>query len=273
MKLSCLPVSLFKIITSGYMTIGEWAQIARKVGLDGIDISKLFIKSHEQAYLMDFHASVKAEGMPIVMMTVYSDFTHPEAAERDRQAAELCSDIEAAAVLGVKYIRITAGQGYPQTSVDEGIGWVADAFHMADEQARQYGIELVFENHSRPGIWAYPDFAFPPEIFLKILERTKDTSIGVNFDTANVIAYGGDTLALLEKVMGRLKTVHANDTLTSGKLTSTLLGTGLTPFKEIFKVIKKNGFKGWVCIEEASNLGMEGIGKAVAFVRQTWESA
>jgi len=58
-----------------------------------------------------------------------------------------------------------------------------------------------------------------------------------------------------------------------GELNHVLLGTGLTPFKEIFSVLKENGFDGWICIEENSKMGVDGVRKSVKFVRKTWQKA
>ena len=45
MKLSCLPVSLFPEIISGRMSVAEWAKLATEVGLDGLDLSVLFLRA------------------------------------------------------------------------------------------------------------------------------------------------------------------------------------------------------------------------------------
>ena len=53
MKLSCLPVSLFADVASGAMSVGDWAEEAKKMGLDGIDISINFIKNNSYTYLRE----------------------------------------------------------------------------------------------------------------------------------------------------------------------------------------------------------------------------
>ncbi|MBT3320631.1 MAG: sugar phosphate isomerase/epimerase, partial [Clostridia bacterium] len=40
-----------------------------------------------------------------------------------------------------------------------------------------------------------------------------------------------------------------------------------------FSYLKSVGYDKWMCIEEASFTGMDGIKKAVDFVRNTWEKA
>jgi sugar phosphate isomerase/epimerase len=128
----------------------------------------------------------------------------------------------------------------------------------------------LFENHSKPGVWELPDFAFSTEVFLQIAEAIKDTGIGINFDTANPLAFGDDPLPILESVIDQVVTVHASDTSIKGRLEPVLLGDGLVPFDPLFSRLKQHGFDGWICIEEASRRGEEGIRLATEFIRQTW---
>src|SRR3990172_8382811 len=45
MKLSCLPVSFYRDMTDGEMSIVDWAQIALELGLDAIDLSIILIRN------------------------------------------------------------------------------------------------------------------------------------------------------------------------------------------------------------------------------------
>ena len=124
---------------------------------------------------------------------------------------------------------------------------------------------MVYENHAKPGAWDYIDFSHPTDIFLEIVEKTSGVGLGINFDTANTIAYGEDPIPVLKEVIKRIETIHAADTSTKGVLTHTLLGTGLVPFEEIFRILKTSNFNGWICIEEGSGLGIEGGSKSDQF--------
>lgn len=273
MKVSCLPVSFFPLMAGGSMDITDWARVAKKCGLDGIDLSIVNIKNHTPVYLKEIRKGIEAEGMPVIMIAAYPDFTNPDALQREREMEYLRHDIALVSQLGAKYLRILAGQAHPSVPVDEGIEWVVEFFKKADEIAGKYGVMLLYEDHSKPGAWDYVDFSLPTGIFLEIVERTRDTGIRINFDTANTLVYGDDPLPVLEKVIDRVETIHAADTAVRGKLSPVLLGTGIVRFDEIFSFLKNNGFDGWICIEEASNTGIDGIRKATGFVRERWESA
>jgi sugar phosphate isomerase/epimerase len=139
------------------------------------------------------------------------------------------------------------------------------------ETTRGAGVGLVYENHGKPGAWQYADFSQPPDIFMEIFRRTEGLGLGLNFDTANATAFSRDPVALLDGVIDRVETVHAADTKVRGELQGCVIGQGLVPFVPLFARLHEAQWDGWICIEEASGEGREGVQAAVEFVRRTWQ--
>ena len=273
MKLSCLPVSFFQQIIDGEMSIRQWARTGREVGLDGVDLSVLFLESLEDGYLSGLREEIVSEGMRVAMVTSYPDFTNPDPEERAREIEKEKGYIEAVGKLGGELIRMTSGQAHPGLAEEDGIRWALEGLRACEEAGRKSGVKLVLENHGKPGCWRYTDFDQPTHIFLALADGLASSSIGINFDTANPIAYGDDPLPILERVMDRIVSIHAADTSTRGALNHVLLGTGLVPFDRLFAFLKERGFEGWICMEENSRLGVQGVRDAAAFVRGAWEGA
>lgn len=274
MKLSCLPVSLFKELDSGEMTIRQWAEYGKSLDLDAVDLMMVNIKAHTPKYLRTMREALEDVGIGIAMITTYPDFTYPDALQREREVEYLRNDIAVASQLGAKFLRVTAGQAHPKTSVKEGVAWAIEGLKKVEAAGEKYGVKLVYEDHSKPGGWDYMDFSNPVEIFLEIAAGIKDTSIGINFDTANVLVAGEDrTVEVLEQVIDRVETIHVAETSTKGKMAPVLLGTGIVPIKDVFSCLKKHGWDKWLCIEEWGNQGLEGIEKAVDYTRRTWNEA
>lgn len=208
------------------------------------------------------------------MVTTYPDFTHPDVGQRTREFDFLVHDIALASAFGAKFLRVTAGQAHPGVSRADGIEWAIRNLREAAPIAEEYGITLLYEDHSKPGAWEYMDFSSPPEIFLAIADGLRDTSIGINFDTANILVAGQDqTIEVLDKVIDKVQTIHVAETRTKGKMDPVAIGTGIVPFREIFSYLKSRKFDGWLCLEEWGNNGVEGVKSAVGFVRETWEKA
>ena len=272
MKMSCLSVTLFPAIINGEMTIKEYAQLCKELELDAFDLGLVQLKNHTPKYIAQVKADIAEVGMQIAMITTYPDFTHPDANEREQQLEQFEKDLKTAALVGAKIVRATAGQAHPETGRNEGIRWAVEGLKKSVDAANQCNIQLVYENHGKPGAWQYSDFSHPTDIFLEIAESIADTPIKILFDTANPIAYGDDALKLLNRVLDRVLTLHVADTDTVGLLNPVLIGTGLSPIKKVFGKLKASGFDGWISIEEASGKGKEGIRHATEYVRKTWKA-
>ena len=267
MKLSCLPVSFFDKIIGGQMSIADWARCAHGLGLDAIDLSINFFRGKDFAFASGIRNEIEAIGMKVAVLNTYTDFTHPEKIERRRQINQFRSDLYTAAQLGAMMVRVTAGQAYPDINREQGINWVLDGLHKIAGFSESLSVKLVFENHSKPGNWDFPDFCLPTDIFFEVMDGIGDTNIGILFDTANPVVYGDDPVMLLRRILNKVECVHVADTSERGVLKPVVLGTGRVPFEDIFDVLKRASYNGWFSIEEASYTGYEGVKKAVDFVR------
>jgi len=272
MKYSCLPVSFYPDFTSGRRTLADWFAFAAELGLDGADISVAHLASLQSTYLDELRQQAADAGVQIAMIATYSDFTHPEAAERARQVEEVRAYLDAAARLGIAYVRLTAGQRHPGVERADGIGWAVAGLTSCLDHAAQAGITLVYENHTKGAVWTYNDFSQPSDIFLEIVRQTEGTGLRLLYDTANTLATGDDPLAVLEQVKQRVAVVHVNDIQRIGYFEPCLVGTGVAPVREIFAILHKIGFDAWISVEEASKTGEEGFRRAIPYVKELWEA-
>jgi len=273
LKISCLPVSLYNEIINDSIYVKDWARIAKNIGLDAIDLSMIMIKNHTTKYLNGLKNDLKNEYMSITMITTYPDFSHPDNLQVEREMEYLKHDIALTSFLGARYLRILAGQDYPGIDKNKTIKKVIECFKKIIPFADKYNVKLVYENHSKPGVWEYSDFSHATQIFLKIVDGIWDTSIGINFDTANSVILGDDPIDILKRIIEKVSVIHVADALGLGGLKPSEIGKGIVPLKKIFKYLKEEGFDGWICIEEASNKGIEGIRKATDFIKETWAKA
>lgn len=271
MKLSCLPVSFFDQIINQTITIEEWASMAKIYGYDAIDISILFIREIESITKLEkIRKSVEEVGMQIAMVTTYPDFTHPNSAERARQLELAKKYIKYSAAVGAQAVRLTSGQAHPGLEMEKGLEWALEGLMGCEKTAREKNIQLLLENHGKPGVWQYPDFDQKTEVFLHLARSIKNTSIKINFDTANPVVGKANVVELMESVMGQIGWIHIADTDNADTLNHVVIGTGLVPFREVFSSLKQHGYNGWLSIEEGSGLGETGIVAAAEYVRHAW---
>lgn len=271
-KISCLPVRLFESINNGIVSIREWAEIGRKAGFDGIDLSAMFLKRHEPRFRTIMKNEVKAAGIPLVMVTTYPDFTHPEYLQRERELQYLVRDIMFASELGAQYIRVLAGQAHPGVDLDSGIKWAVEYLLKAQEMTQDLMVKLVYENHAKPSAWNYSDFSQEEDVFLRIANEVVPSGIGINFDTANPIASKKDPVELLNLVLPALSTVHVADTAMVGMLSPVPVGLGAVPLKKVFGVLKTNRYDGWLCVEDTYSDTLDKFRETCSRVRALWNN-
>jgi sugar phosphate isomerase/epimerase len=148
MQLSCLPVSFFSDIIEGRMRLGEWARLARELALDAVDLSILFIPDRSPAAVAAARRQIEDEGMRVLMLTTYPDFTHPDPRQRARELALAHETMEVAEGLGARYVRVTAGQAHPGVRREEGIAWAVEGLTRLVETTGANGPIPVYENHA-----------------------------------------------------------------------------------------------------------------------------
>ncbi len=270
MKISCLPVSLYPRLSSGAWQLTDWFEFAHELGLDGADVSVLHLPDRAPAALHGVARRAAATGVAIPMLVAYSDFTQPDPAARAREGEKLRSDIDSAAELGAAYLRVTAGQAYPDLERRRAIGWVVDGLTAAAAYAASSGVTLAYENHTIGYGWRFVDFSQPAEIFLEIVAETAGSDLGILFDTANCYAAGDDGLAVLRQVAARMVYLHASDIRRAGHYEPVTLGSGVVPLDTLFDAARQGGYAGWVSLEEASKQEEAGFAPAVAALRRLW---
>lgn len=277
MQMSCLPVSLYRDLSAGKITLDDWFRFAAELGLDGADISVVHLAEDSPSYLADVRAQAAAHGLCIAMLVTYSDFTQarPEGspAEWQRQVELLRRHIAVAAELGAGFVRVTAGQARPGVGRDEGIAWAVEGLSACAEEARSANVILAYENHTRGYGWTHNDFSQPAEIFLEIVRRTEGSGLQVLYDTANTLAHGDNPLDVLRSVLHRIAVVHVNDIRRAGYFEPVIVGTGVAPIRSIYQVLVEAGFDGWISVEEASNQGEAGFRQAIPFAERAWLEA
>jgi sugar phosphate isomerase/epimerase len=158
-------------------------------------------------------------------------------------------------------------------SDDDGVAWVVESIRRVAEEADRSGVRLVVENHAKAFVWTYFDFAQRGEVFLRVVDGLRDTSVKVLFDVANPLVIDEESLPLFEQVLDRIGAVHLSDVRRPGTFEFVPVGTGIAPNAEVLRRLKRSGYDGWIAFEEASRTGKEGFRQAASFARSAWEHA
>lgn len=283
-RISVFPKCYFDPLVSGEMPYLDWIESAATLGGDGVEHYDGFFRSYRPEHVDPIVAVMDATGQNSSMLCFSPDFTHPDAAERERQVARQHAAIDLTVRLGTRYCRTLSGQNFPGLSRADGVARTVEGLLRSIEHAERRDVILCLENHYKDGTWRYPEFAQPEEIYLEILDRVDSPRLGVQYDPSNAIVGGYDPIAFLDKVLPRVVTMHASDrslapgatlddlrqsdgtTGYSDKLRHGETGKGMIDYDAIFARLARANFTGWISVEDGMN-GLDELRRSVDFLR------
>jgi len=243
-----------------------------------------FFESFKPDYLEKVKGHLKSKNLAAPMMCASPDFTQPDPAARQTEIEKEKHIIDVTAQLGGGFCRVLSGQRREEVSRADGVRWTVECIKALIPYAAERNIVLNMENHYKDGYWLYPEFAQHTDLFLEIVEQIDSPWFGVNYDPSNAIIAGEDPLELLALVKGRVVSMHASDRyLISGtiedlkqqegsmgyakNLKHGVIGKGLNDYDTIFSTLRREGFDGWISIEDGEN-GMGDLRDSVTFLRR-----
>ena len=285
-KLAAFPKAwLDDLCVHNTMTIRQWIDLASTVGVDGLEFYSGFTElAAGPSAWTDARDIAEGKNLPIAMLCCSPDFTHPDAAFRQKQIDTEKHWIDMAAALGATYCRVLSGQRRPEVAREDGLRYVADCIHACLPHAKANGVTLILENHYKDGYWQHPEFAQKMDLFLDLVSRINHPNFGVNYDPSNTILAGEDPLELLRQVKHRVVSMHASDRyLAEGtiddlrkeedvagyakRLRHGEIGKGMNDYDAIFRELRSVGFDGWISIEDGVD-GIEQLRRSAQFLRR-----
>jgi sugar phosphate isomerase/epimerase len=287
-KISVFPKCYFDELYEGKRDYVEWIHQAATLGAEGVEHYDGFFKSFDRAGVEPVRRALAETGQVSSLLCFSPDFTHPDPRERARQVERQKAAIDLCVELGIRHCRTLSGQRFPGMTRKEGVERTVEGIRRSLDYAEKRGVVLCMENHYKDGTWTYPEFAQPEDIFLEIIGRIDAPNFGVQYDPSNATVGGYDPVRFLEKVKGRVVSMHASDrylapaaTLDdlrqadgtigySDKLRHGETGKGLNDYDAIFRILSGVGFAGWVSVEDGMN-GLDELRRSVAFLKRKRE--
>ncbi|MDR0284686.1 MAG: sugar phosphate isomerase/epimerase [Propionibacteriaceae bacterium] len=294
MRIAAFPKGyLPAMILQRTMTVYEWIDRARTLGVDGLELHTGFLWSTAPGEIARLADALAAAGFAMPMMCASPDFAHPDPAVRAREIEQQALYMRITAEIGGTgaTCRIVSGQRHPGVAVEAGIESVVTAIRSLLPLAAELGIVLAMENHYKASTWHYPEFAQSPAVFHRIVDAIDDrVRFGVQFDPSNAITAGVDSGQFLDSVIDRVVTMQASDrSLLPGHTLAELrqadgtlgyspvlqhgvIGQGLNDYDRIFSTLVAHGYDGWISIEDGVN-SFEELAASVRFLqaaRERW---
>ena len=284
MRISAFPKCWIEDISEGRMSLFQWIDIATELHCEGLEMYSPFLTELTPSYLKEVRNAIESRGMVVSMMCHSPDFTVPKD-ELPCQIARQCEIIRVTAELGGGFCRVLSGQRRPWLDQEEGCKQIIDCIEKCIPTAEECNVVLAIENHFKDGYWQYPEFAQKQEVFLRILNAIDTPWFGVQYDPSNAIVAGDDPLKLLDKVLPRVKTVHASDryiepgykyedvmanlaiTGYPAYMKHGEVGKGLNDYPAIFQRLRSINYNGWISIEDGVN-GLDEMKRSIDYLKK-----
>ncbi len=215
--------------------------IAKKIGLDGVQISSAKKKPEGDFYTKEEIAAYKAKmaetGMKIASTSPTCMNTNPFYLAKGT-VEFTCSAIDAAAELGSDCILLPfygpANMQKPDKKMNEAFFKpLVERLKEVAPYAEKKGVMVALEN------------SISAEENLKVLDAVGSNMVNVYFDIFNFQFYGHETLPALKALKGRIGQIHLKDA--KHKLDSN--SEFPRKMNEVLATIAKDGYKGWMVLE------------------------
>ena len=173
-------------------------------------------------------------GLNPVSISAHSDLTTPDGLEHGIKAVRWAGDF------GIPIVNTAVG-GHQSADENES-AFLGNINALADE-AEKAGVVIGLEIHG--------DIMASGAVTLPLLEKIGRNSVKINYDTANVVYYSGDSAAEdIPKVANEIVSVHLKDTVGGkGVWDFGAIGSGVVDFAEVLRVLEQFGYTGPYSVE------------------------
>ena len=215
-RLAAFPKAFFhQLLAGGPMSIEDFIRRAPGLGLEGVELYPGFLGATDDGTLTRLLRVADDVGVELPMMCSSPDFIDPRPGAWERAVDKMRELVDVMTVLAPRSswrsVRVLSGQAWPGVPEDEGIRRAVEGIQAVLAYAAPKQISVVMENHYKDGLWEYPEFALTSRRFLAIVGQLGSPWFGINFDPSNAIVAGEDPLDLLDRVVGRVRSMGASD--------------------------------------------------------------
>ena len=246
---------------------------AAELGFDGVEVLHRQMADETVPYLNKLKQLAFKYGLALPMLSIHQDFVHPEAPERKKDIAHTERCLGLAAQMGIPAIRLNSGRWNTIPSFDDlmkvkgdeppikgftndhAFGWVVESIRALLPKAEQTGVVMALENH-----WG---LTTDVDMLLRIWKEVNSPWLVINADTGN---FPGDPYEGIAKLAPHASIVQAKTYYGGGEWYTLNLD-----YKRIAKILRDNGFKGWVSLEmEGKEDPATAVPKSLAVLREAF---
>ncbi len=237
-KISLNLYSFNKLLLDKKIDLFDVLDFCAEHNFDAIDPTGYYFPGYPDVpgdeFMMKFKKQAFMLGLDISGTGVRNDFANPDENSREADVVMIKKWVRAAAKMGIPNVRVFAGTnqhtGYSRNQVFE---WMAKDLKTCCDFAKQYGVIIAIQNHN--------DFIKTAADVDRIFEMVDSEWLGLNLDIGSYRQH--DPFDEIQKNIKYAVTWQIKENMwMDGKETP-------TDFKKLFKIIKDNGYRGYLPLE------------------------
>lgn len=235
------------------MTYEDLVAKAVEWEIDGLDMTVYWLPTTERAWLLDLRRKAFRMGVEIYSISVRTELTKAQQADRDAQVAGIKKWVDVAAALGAGHIRVFGGNVPKGVTEEQAVPWVVECLKRGGEYAGQHGVILGLENHG--GICTRA------ERMLEMVRKTDSPWVAINLDTGN---FRTEAFKQIEMCLPYAANVQVKAEMTFDDGTR-----GPQDWDKVVSMIAASGYKGYLALEyEAKEPAPAAVPRLLGQLRQ-----
>ncbi len=251
MKLGTCAYSYRDLLTAGKMTLEEFLDIARDLGLDGVEMTSYYFPETTKEYLVYIKREIFLRGLELSATALGGNFADADEDKRRTQIASVKEWIMNSAILGSPVLRVFAGpcpDGVERSVAEQ---WVRDGLAECAELGKAEGVVVALENHG--GLTDDADST------LALVEPLNDPWVRINLDYGN---FKGDVHEQFARCAPMTATTHAKvSCMQDGERKP-------VDYRQVVRTMRGAGYVGFINIEyEEPDEPVEGMDRFAAYLR------
>lgn len=232
MRLSCCAYSYRDELNAGKITLEEFVDIARDLGMDGVELTAYYFPRTDRAYLNRLKRYIHRSGLAVSGTAVGTDFAQPDPEKRRDHVKMAKTWIDHSVVLGAPALRVFAGYVRQDSTEEEAFRWVVECLQETAAYGAELGVLVALENHG--GLTATADQT------LRLLHAVDSEWLGLNLDFGN---FRGDIWEQFARCAPFAVATHAKVSYNtdSGKVP--------VDYVRVKQIMDGAGYRGFIAIE------------------------
>jgi len=239
-------------LQGGREDIEAFLDAAEGLGVDAVELLSYFWDDYQHE-LRAIITSLKERGLPVCVYALGNNFAVASDREWRQQVDETKRGIDVACALGAPIVRVFAGDVGALT-FEDAFPRIVEGLRASAGYAQERGVLLALENHGR--------LAGRADQILAILQAVGIPALGSNPDTGNFMLAGEDPCHAIERLKGRIFSVHLKDLLEVPKDAKadhegldgrgyrfTVIGEGQVNLDRVLSSLQTTGFDGYLSVE------------------------